>query len=77
MAKRGRPRKNIEFETLTEELNEAHRNHENLTDMYKEVHRSLMSSEAKVEELLEEIRMYERENSTLRHIIIDALKGRD
>ena len=72
MAKRGRPKKN-----MTEELNEALRDNEKLTDMYKVVYRELMSSKDEVKELLEEIRLYEHETSTLRQIIIDALKGRD
>ena len=39
--------------------------------------KQLVAAEDRIKELLAEIRIYEHEHSTLRHIIIDAIRGYD
>lgn len=62
---------------LTEERDNARRASEDRFIMSQTLAKQLVDAEDRIKELLAEIRMYEHEHSTLRHIIIDALRGYD
>ena len=82
MAKRGRPRKaETDLVRIIAELTQERDNYCGLAeDRYltgQVLAEQLVEAEDRIKELLAEIRMYEHETSTLRHIIIDALRGYD
>lgn len=82
MAKRGRPRKaETDLVTivaeLTDDLNDARQLAEDRFFSSQTLAKQLVDAEKRITDLLEEIRMYEREHDTLRHIIIDAMRGYD
>lgn len=62
---------------LTDDLNNAQKLAEDRFIMSQTLAKQLVEAEDRIKELLAEIRMYEHEHSTLRHIIIDALRGYD
>jgi DNA repair exonuclease SbcCD ATPase subunit len=67
-------RKNAE---LAKERDEYQKLAEDRFIMAQTLAKQLVDAEKRITDLLEEIRMYEREHATLRHIIIDALRGQD
>ena len=62
---------------LMEEWQEAQKLAEDRFIMAQTLAKQLVDAEKRITDLLEEIRMYEREHATLRHIIIDGLRGYD
>lgn len=66
-----------DIKRLTEERDEMKRGFEDRFLMSQTLAKQLVEAEKRITDLLEEIRMYEHEHSTLRHIIIDALRGYD
>jgi len=62
---------------LTEERDEYRQMWEGKLLTNQELALEIIEAEDRIKELLAEIRMYEHETSTLRHIIIDALRGYD
>ena len=62
---------------LTEERDDHQKLAEDRFIMSQTLAKQLVDAEKRMTELLAEIRMYEHETSTLRHIIIDGLRGYD
>jgi len=62
---------------LTKERDEAKQGLEDRFISSQALAKQLVQAEDRSKELLAEIRMYEHETSTLRHIIIDGLRGYD
>lgn len=62
---------------LMEEWQEAQKLSEDRFLSNQALAKQLVEAEKRITDLLEEIRMYEREHATLRHIIIDGLRGYD
>lgn len=62
---------------LTHDLENAQKLAEDRFFSNQAMAKQLVAAEDRIKELLAEIRMYEHEHDTLRHIIIDALRGYD
>lgn len=62
---------------LMEEWQEAQKLSEDRFLSNQALSKQLVQAEDRIKDLLAEIRMYEHETSTLRHIIIDGLRGCD
>ena len=67
-------KKNVQ---LMEEWQEAQKLSEERFLSSQALAKQLVQAEDRIKDLLAEIRVYEHEHSTLRHIIIDALRGYD
>lgn len=64
-------------EERTHERDEYQKLAEDRFIMSQTLAKQLVDAEDRIKELLAEIRMYEHEHDTLRHIIIDAMRGYD
>ena len=68
-------------ESLAEERTQERDEYQKLAEdrfiMGQTLAKQLVEAEKRITDLLAEIRMYEHETSTLRHIIIDGLRGYD
>lgn len=62
---------------LMEEWQEAQKLSEDRFLSNQTLAKQLVQAEDRIKDLLAEIRMYEHEHDTLRHIIIDAMRGYD
>ena len=67
-------KKNVQ---LMEEWQEAQKLSEERFLSNQALAKQLVQAEDRIKDLLDEIRIYEHETSTLRHIIIDGLRGYD